>query len=480
MKTRGRVFFLLLGLSVQTKFAVSESDRVSALEKRVEYLEATLSGLEPLFVARYGLIRNCLTPIVPNGEANCDEKLKPGAKCSLVCNPGFIATPDKDVTRCKKDGFWTVDMQCEIPLVLVSGGTVDQSNDGDSSVELLSFYPSKGCDRNISDMPLAGGSSRSLHNLVYVPPQQVLACNGMTSENEATCDEWSVGNNNWTHHSYPNKANSMEDRLCDTSSMPPLTCKNNKDRKKGRYAAQSLHVGGETLIVGGMVYDDSAHDPSGSVRELTTIFSNYWMNRDDLSNNRAFFCTAKVKEAGFLSIGGLGNVGNIGKIGTIENKGNVVQKSVQLRLVGFGGRGGLNRISKFTDMSTPRSGHSCTGVPGDEFSVLVSGGASGFGQTAMADVEIFNWNSNSWKKVASMKTGRFGHAIVAVGEKIFAIGGDDRNPNNILDTIEEYDVNKNSWNIIKRKLKKPRANFGYTLVPHSIFDGCVVTRPLNE
>ena len=29
---------------------------------------------------------------------------------------------------------------------------------------------------------------------------------------------------------------------------------------------------------------------------------------------------------------------------------------------------------------------------------------------------------------------RTGHAVMAVGEKIFAVGEDDRNPNNVLDT----------------------------------------------
>merc|ERR1711892_1019605 len=180
----------------------------------------TLSNFEPLFVARYGLIRNCLTPIVPNGEANCDEKLRPGAKCSLVCNPGFIATPDKDVTRCKNDGY--------------SGG------------ELLSFYPSKGCDRNIADMPLAGGSSRTLHNLVFVPPQRVLACNGMTSKNEATCDALNVRDNTWKHQSYPNKGSKLMGNFCDNDFGGRSGSFGGDcfwDRSKGRYASESLHVG---------------------------------------------------------------------------------------------------------------------------------------------------------------------------------------------------------------------------------------------
>jgi N-acetylneuraminic acid mutarotase len=133
-------------------------------------------------------------------------------------------------------------------------------------------------------------------------------------------------------------------------------------------------------------------------------------------------------------------------------------------------------------MSIPRSGHGCSGVPGDDVSVLVSGGTTGFGKNALAYAEIFNWETNSWKNVAEMKTGRFGHAVVGVGvgEKIFAIGGDEKNPSNILDTIEEYDVKKDAWKIMTTKLTKPRANFGYTLVPHSIFDGCIISRPLDE
>ena len=215
MKAKEKIFVLLLGLSLKSVLAITDSQKISALEKRVESLEATLDALEPLFVARYGLIRNCLVPTVPNGEAQCAEKLKPGARCSVVCNPGYIATPGKDDTSCKEDGFWTVDLQCEIPLVIVSGGTVDQTNGGDSGVELISFYPSKGCDRNIADMPLAGGSSRTLHSLVFVPPQRVLACNGMTSKNEATCDALNVRDNTWKHQSYPNKGDPFTSAFCD-------------------------------------------------------------------------------------------------------------------------------------------------------------------------------------------------------------------------------------------------------------------------
>ena len=466
METRSSLVSCLLLLSVQCVFSLTDGEKISALEKRLADLETTLIDLEPLFVARYGLILHCVTPTVQHGEAQCEGNLKPGTKCSVICNPGYIATPGKDVTSCQEDGFWTEELQCEIPLVLVSGGTVGQGDSGDSGLELLSFYPSSGCEQVIADMPLAEGSHRSLHNLVYVPPMRVLACNGMSSKNEATCDALDIANNTWAHHSYPNKG--YLDSFCDLNSGMPHACSGNPDRKKGRYASEILTVGSKTIIVGGMVYDDTGHEPSDSVRKLGSMsWSSLSRSSSLLKRKRAFFCSVKVKEAGFLSVGGLGQAG----------KGNVVEQSVEYTNVN--GMPGVS-ISKVSDMSIPRSGHGCTGVPGPDISVLVSGGTTGFGKNALAYAEIFNWQNNSWRNVAEMKTGRFGHAVVAVGEKIFAIGGDEKNLSNFLDTIEEYDVKKNAWEIIKTKLKMPRANFGYTLVPHSIFDGCIVSRPLDE
>ena len=67
-----------------------------------------------------------------------------------------------------------------------------------------------------------------------------------------------------------------------------------------------------------------------------------------------------------------------------------------------------------------------------------------------------------------------------MGEKIFAIGGDTKNRSNILDTIEEFDVKANAWKIIENKLRTPRANFGFTLLPHSIFGGCSVKQLVDD
>jgi hypothetical protein len=143
MKTIKMILLLVLVVSIKNVMSNSDADRIYKLEQRVELLEGTLASLEPLFVARYGLIRQCEVPLVTNGEARCPDKIEPGEKCTLLCNPGYISTPGKDLTTCKEGGFWSAEMQCEIPLLLVSGGATDQ---GDVTSEMISFFPSLGCD----------------------------------------------------------------------------------------------------------------------------------------------------------------------------------------------------------------------------------------------------------------------------------------------------------------------------------------------
>ena len=128
------------------------------------------------------------------------------------------------------------------------------------------------------------------------------------------------------------------------------------------------------------------------------------------------------------------------------------------------------------ELNTPRSGHSCAVLNQDEQTIIVSGGTKGFGhcEAALRGAEILNATANMWVEAAAMKTGRFGHALVMVGDEVIAFGGNTKVPSNFLDSIEEYDSSMNTWKILEKKLKTPRANFGFTLVPHSIFHGCVI------
>merc|ERR1712142_229738 len=444
----------------------SGSDRIAALERRMD-------ALELLCVARAGMERHCLVPDVLNGKANCPKKMPPGSSCSVWCNTGYLPTPGKDTTECKDDGFWTREMECEIPLVIISGGLVDQGS-GDSSVEVVSPYPSKGCDKKIAPMPLADGVNRTLHNMFYLPRSgRIIACNGLTDKHMASCDALSLKTNTWEqNNSYPNRGSKDDMRTCSTGHWVGYDCSDRHPYpEKGRYAAQGAIINGRPFIFGGMVYDKEGHDPVNNIRSLWERDDlgrgeDYWrgpfLTRRRMGKPRAFFCTAEV-ENGLLMIGGLSR----------EKKSSVVEKSVQYSI------GGSDEDSKFlADMTIPRSGHGCAAVAGNN-SVLVSGGTQGFGESAVSDAEVFSWSSNSWRKIASMNVARFGHAVISIGKRIFAIGGDDRK-NNYMDTIEEYDAKKNNWKIMSKKLKKARSSFGFTVVPHSIFDGCVIDKPLNE
>ena len=162
-----------------------------------------------------------------------------------------------------------MELECEIPLLLISGGTVGPSNTGSSGVEVVSVYPSTGCDVTIPDMPMQEGSHRSLHNLLFVYPQTLLACNGLISQEEATCDALNLKDlHTWAHHSFPNerKHNSMADFYCGDGygrrTYKELCAKEDQlkiERKKGVYAAQTVRLGKQSIIAGGMVFDNKGH-----------------------------------------------------------------------------------------------------------------------------------------------------------------------------------------------------------------------------
>ena len=86
-----------------------------------------------------------------------------------------------------------------------------------------------------------------------------------------------------------------------------------------------------------------------------------------------------------------------------------------------------------------------------------------------------SWSNKTWSSVGEMTVGRFGFALVNVGGKVLAVGGDTREGSaNYLDSIEEFNPSTQTWSLTQKKLKFPRSNFAFTLVPHSLFPGCRV------
>ena len=74
-----------------------------------------------------------------------------------------------------------------------------------------------------------------------------------------------------------------------------------------------------------------------------------------------------------------------------------------------------------------------------------------------------------------MMVGRFGFALVNIGGRVLAVGGDTREGSaNYLASIEEFDPLTHTWRLSQQRLKHPRSNFAFSLVPHSVFPGCAV------
>ena len=90
---------------------------------------------------------------------------------------------------------------------------------------------------------------------------------------------------------------------------------------------------------------------------------------------------------------------------------------------------------------------------------------------------VDSWGSKTWAAVGEMVVGRFGFALVNVGGKVLAVGGDTREgPAHYLDSIEVFDSTTQTWSLSHRRLKYPRSNFAFSLLPHSLFPGCRVNR----
>merc|ERR1711915_355806 len=123
------------------------------------------------------------------------------------------------------------------------------------------------------------------------------------------------------------------------------------------------------------------------------------------------------------------------------------------------------------NLPTPLSGHGCTMLP-DSYDILVSGGSRHQTDRSKVGSMVYRWASNTWEDSGWMVEPRFGHRLVAVGRKVFSIGGMERNPDANLDTIEEYNVDTGEWTTSQQKLKKTRAHFGIALVPRSLFPEC--------
>lgn len=482
--------FLILPLI----FFLTQSEGVE-LEERVTKLETYIEQLEPLLVKKYGLQQRCMLPTPANGRAVCSsDQFKAGDTCRVVCDSGYMVTPGRHNTTCLTNGTWNRQLNCEIPVVILSGGHIDESVT-DSSVEILDLHNDKKCKSTIPDMPMHNQSNiRTFHNLLYDPiGLDLLACNGLSSESSSSCDSWSLypAARNWQNHSIPHKGEGVDMAMDDlTSKYGKSTGKRHPHVDKGRYAAVGLTFDHRPLIIGGMVYDNSSHVATNTSR----IYSyNYlgcknkkryygcskkaWVSQDPRSENkacqmktpRAFFCAVKIDEYAVVMIGGFTSLNKVTKSVEFDQCKDFKEfKDDEYKYKWHPKPRKPNGRNYVSELPMPLSGHDCTLLPHSR-QILVAGGHRFEGDQTQTKTFVYSWSNKSWMKQSDLTEPRFGHKIVTVGDRIFAIGG--RNRETILDSIEEYDVATGKWKESDMKLNKPRAHFGLALVPRSVIFG---------
>jgi len=358
------------------------------------------------------------------------------------------------------------------------------------SLEFVSVEKSQTCHNiTIPELPQEWVEERKFHNLVFVSRggSAILVCNGLSQLPYSTCISWKIGETEWTEHSKPNQGSDISEmfrKLPSMSDHKPNTkglrivhkgyedfkrghkLNDYPDRKVATYAASSVTVGDKVMLVGGMVNTKPKHKVVETIRESSWdhwrhLKTNNYGRVKHLSTPRSFFCTVPEQDNnGFYAFGGFSGA----KIEKSAEFVNTVDRS--------------DPEHEVEELPGPRMGHGCTGLASDPPQYLVSGGSEEDGSPAMSSSLLFTPSTNGtkgqWRPTGPMNQARFGHALVTVGEKVLAIGGKKIHPEVITDTIEEYRVSQGTWNNLPTKLVTSRTNFGFNLVPPSMFPGCEI------
>ena len=87
----------------------------------------------------------------------------------------------------------------------------------------------------------------------------------------------------------------------------------------------------------------------------------------------------------------------------------------------------------------------CQGVAALDNKIYVSGGHGGDYQP-MSSVDCYDPETDTWSQMANMNIARYGHSLVSLYGKMYAIGGAD------ADSVEVYDPDNNTWTLLQHKL----------------------------
>ena len=92
--------------------------------------------------------------------------------------------------------------------------------------------------------------------------------------------------------------------------------------------------------------------------------------------------------------------------------------------------------------------------------------------------DIYDIINNVWNVTGSTVNARAGTSLVALGKRVFAIGGNwNPSPTSLSATVEEYDTEMGTWSLVNVNLKGARINFAVMSLPATLFShlpqGCM-------
>ena len=97
------------------------------------------------------------------------------------------------------------------------------------------------------------------------------------------------------------------------------------------------------------------------------------------------------------------------------------------------------------------------GVAALDNKIYVTGGSGDDGQT-MSSVDCYDPDTNTWSQMANMNIARYGHSLVSLHGRLYAIGGWK------VDSVEVYDPDNNTWTLLQQKLDGKVYNTGAGLI----------------
>lgn len=298
-------------------------------------------------------------------------------------------------------------------VILLAGGFVTSSNGltGHSSSTVELFPPSPSCG------PLPPLATTKFGHVTFTHQEQIYTCGGCC---DSYCERLDLGTNSWVRHS----------RL------------NLDYRERTSFGV----INGQACIFGGE-YND------GSLNSIECLSGDSWNILPEAIPGAGVYnsCSAPTLGGGVLIVGG-------------QNDRTQVMERLS---------NGYWDTTSWDRLPIDMYGHSCSTFDKGT-KLMVTGGYNltdgQYGNDGITSTLIIDLTTRSVTIGPDMNHRRMHHATVALGNKIYVLGGSDPGPYDLA-SIEVYDEASGVWTELEEKITEEKTSMGFSLVTLSSI-GC--------